>query len=140
MSQPPGHAPDGDPYGQQYGYGQGQYGNDRDDGPHGSHAVSLTSTVAHTQTGCSSGPGAASAGGGQGGEERGEGNEGMGTDDGGGRRSGAARNFIAHEGAAIGQAGRLRAIEFLNLRPGYTAQWRSRRSRQHRVVLAVRHE
>ena len=28
MSQPPGHAPDGDPYGQQYGYGQGQYGND----------------------------------------------------------------------------------------------------------------
>jgi FhaA, N-terminal domain/FHA domain len=27
MSQQPGHAPDGDPYGQ-YGYGQGQYGND----------------------------------------------------------------------------------------------------------------
>ncbi|HET9144341.1 DUF3662 and FHA domain-containing protein [Actinophytocola sp.] len=27
MSQPPGHAPDGDPYGQ-YGYGQVQYGND----------------------------------------------------------------------------------------------------------------
>jgi len=27
MSQPPGQAPDGDPYGQ-YGYGQGQYGND----------------------------------------------------------------------------------------------------------------
>jgi hypothetical protein len=26
MSQPPGHAPDGDPYGQ-YGYGQGQYGS-----------------------------------------------------------------------------------------------------------------
>jgi hypothetical protein len=47
------------PDGQTY---QGQYGNDRDDGPHGSHTVSLTSTVAHTQTSCSSGPGAASAG------------------------------------------------------------------------------
>jgi FHA domain-containing protein len=31
MSQPPGYGqpPEGDPYGQQYGYGQGQYGNDQ---------------------------------------------------------------------------------------------------------------
>jgi hypothetical protein len=28
MSQQPGPPPEGDPYGQQYGYGQGQYGND----------------------------------------------------------------------------------------------------------------
>ena len=37
MSQPPGYGqpPEGDPYGQQYGYGQGQYGNDQNYGQQG---------------------------------------------------------------------------------------------------------
>ena len=101
--------PDGESY-------QGQYGNDRDDGPHGSHAVSLTSTVAHSQTGCSSGPGAASAGGGQGGEERGEGSEGMGTDDGVAVREGGASAVLLSpepncHGEVAGGPGRIKYVD-----------------------------